>query len=690
MSRETLRTVAAFLLIAAGQLGAGPRERRAAEFYVATDGRDAWSGTLAAPNAQKTDGPFASLARARDAVRRLKQGRRSAKPITVMISGGTYFLDETLVLTPQDSGTKECPVVYCAYPGEKPVLSGGKRITARWKPYKGDILVCSMPEAKEGSWIFRQLFVDGERQCRARIPNTGYYQKEKAIDKRAFVYEPGDFSRWENLNDVEVVVLHSWNESRLLVSQLDEAQRIVRFVDAKARHGINWSGATLNRYYIENVLDGLDRPGEWYLDVHKGELYYWPAGKIQDAAFIAPVLKQLVRFQGDSGQEQYVEHIEIRGLTFSDCDWTLPENGYPDCGDVGDIVAPSAITLDGARYCTLADNCIKNVGTYAIEVDGSGNRITGNEIFDVGGGGVISRNLGEASNVISYNHIHHCGVVYHSAVGVNIDDGGGIVSHNLIHDMPHSGVYARHWATKTQPLGRRNQEQGLIIEYNEIFNMSQVLDDSGGIFVRDSDILIRNNLIHDVYSQGRCPGWGIYLGCESRNSLVVNNVVYRTTESVHVWYKDRNITLENNVFVDGRRSQINYQNPRNLSHENIIFKRNIIYYSNPEAALFRVSGARSAPAESDYNVLFSPREAICHDSIVEGFPGVDTWEKWQETKFDLHSVVEDPLFVAPEKDDYSLKPGSPALKLGFEPIDLCQVGLRGKRPQTRRAISYGF
>ena len=247
--------------------------------------------------------------------------------------------------------------------------------------------------------------------------------------------------------------------------------------------------------------------------------------------------------------------------------------------------------------------------------------------------------------------------------------------------MPHSGIYTRHWATKTQPLGRRNQEQGLIIEYNEIYNCSQILDDSGGLFVRDSDITIRNNLIHDVYSQGRCPGWGIYLGCETRNTKVQNNIVYRTNESVHVWYKDRNITMENNVFVDGNKSQINYQNPRNLSHENITFLRNIVYYTDPHAALFRVSGARSVPTESDYNILFCPGECIIRESVIRGLPGIDTWEKWQQSGADMHSIVADPLFSNPAKDDYSLKPYSPAFKLGFKAIDISQVGLRGKRPK---------
>ena len=678
MLHKTFRAVVILMLIVSATTEAGPNKKPVAALFVATNGNNSWSGKLPAPNKQKTDGPFATISRARNAVRRIKAKRPLTKPVTVMIRGGTYFLGDTLIFTQQDSGTKNCPITYTAYPGEKPILSGGRKIAGPWKTYKDKILVCTVRQVKDDKWIFRQLFVDGKRQRRSRIPNTGFYKMEKPIDRIAFKYKEGSFEKWRNLNDVEVIVCHSWNESRLLISELDQQQRIVRFVDAKARHPINWSGATLNQYYIENVLEGLDEPGEWYLDKHTGKLYYWPNKKIQDLEVIAPVLNQLMRFQGNAGKNEYVQHVEIRGLTFSDADWILPENGYPDCGDVGDIVKPSAITLDGVRYCTFKDNLVKNVGTYAIEVNGYGNRIVGNEIYDVGSGGIISRNFNDEHNVISYNHIHHCGVVYHSAVGVNIDDGGGTVAHNLIHDMPHSGIYTRHWSTKTQPLGRRNQEQGLVIEYNEIYNCSQILDDTAGIFVRDSDIIIRNNLIHDVYCQGRCPGWGIYLGCETRNTRLENNIVYRTTESVHVWYKDRNITLENNIFIDGKRTQINYQNPRNMRHENIKFLRNIIYYSDPAASLFRISGARSAPVVSDYNIFFCPGECICRDAVIQGMSGIDTWEKWQEAGFDFHSVVDDPLFLDAANDVYFLDPNSPAFELGFKTIDYSTVGLRGK------------
>ncbi|MFQ6040490.1 MAG: right-handed parallel beta-helix repeat-containing protein [Candidatus Poribacteria bacterium] len=651
-------------------------EEPKATFFVSKDGNDAWSGKLAAPNAEKTDGPFATVVRARDAIREMKTKQSLSEPVTVMVRDGTYYLDDTIVFGQEDSGAKDCPITYMAYPGEKPVISGGREITASWKTHKGEIMVCSIEEVKEKGWNFRQLFVNGKRQTRARLPHEGYYYVEEALGDVEFRFEEGHFQNLRNLNDVEVVVFHSWNESRLLISELNEEERTVKFLDPKARHTIGWSGAGgPNRYYIDNVFEGLQNPGDWYLDRHTGELYYWPIDDIEKSEVVAPVLNQLVRFEGGI-KEQHVQYINLCGFTFSDTDWNLPEKGYPDCGDVGDIVYPSAITLENARYCALKDNCIRNVGTYALELTGYGNQIIGNEIYSVGGGGIISRNYDEERNVISYNHIHHCGEVYPSSVGINIDDGGGVISHNLIHDISHSGVYTRHWATEHQTIERENQEQGLIIEYNEIYDVMQKINDGGGLFVRDSNMIIRNNVIHDVFSYSdRCPGWGIYLGCETRDTIVENNVVYRAREVVHVWYYDRNVVMENNIFVDGELSQINYQNPRHLSHENIKFLRNIICYSKPDSLLFKLSGERSLPVESDYNLFFHTGGK---DIVNSGAPGLDSFEEWQKRGLDANSIVADPLFVDAANDDYSLKPDSPALKLGFKPIDISEVGLSGR------------
>ena len=667
--------------------------------YVSTEGDDSWAGSI--------DRPFATIQKARDAIRAIKEKDPLTSPVTVYLRGGLYELSETLVFTPEDSGTETCPITYKAYSEEKPIISGGRKITGVWEDYSDNysgwyksmssIQVCTVDAVKEGNWNFRQLFLNGTRRIRSRTPNEGYFRSARTdedLGRDSFKYREGDIRKWHNLNDVEVITFYSWNESRRFITELDEDNRIATLSTVAGR---NRSGS---RYYVENTLEGVNQNGEWYLDRHEEKLYYCTIDKSQLSELRAPILNELVRLEGSFKDQRYVEYINLVGLTFSDADYNVPEEGIPALPDVGDIYGPSAITFEATRFCTFEDNTVRNVGTYALEINGDGNRIIGNEIYDTGSGGIITRSFGKERNEISYNHIHDCGKIFHSAVGINIDDGGGLIAHNLIHDISHSGIYARHFTTKyhldlfPQERERRNQEQGCIIEFNEIHDTMQMVNDGAGIFIRDDRIVIRNNLVHHIYpyrnpenlrgyAKGGTPGWGIYLGCETRNCLVENNVVHDVAEGMYVWHHGQNNTLVNNIIVDAKVRQVRYMNPKDLEHENIRFIRNIVCYSDIDAELFNIYSyedqeiiERTAPVESDYNLLFHTGGG---EFYVKGTEGFNTLQDWKQKGYEEHSIIADPLFVDPENDDYSLRPDSPAFKLGFKPIDLSTVGLRGRK-----------
>ena len=95
-----------------------------ADFFVAVDGKDSWSGTLAAPNAAASDGPFKTLGKAQTAVRAVSRTGRTT-PIQVVVRGGTYILAAPWTFAAADAGTVAVPIVYAAYPGETPIVSGG-------------------------------------------------------------------------------------------------------------------------------------------------------------------------------------------------------------------------------------------------------------------------------------------------------------------------------------------------------------------------------------------------------------------------------------------------------------------------------------------------------------------------------------------------------------------------------------
>ena len=174
--RTSIRGICAALMGAAVAVvfppWAAPDIQGSVELYVATTGRDDWSGTLREPNPQGTDGPLATPAGARDALRRMKakSNGQLPGPVTVSVRGGKYYLQETLVLGPEDSGTRAYPVTYSAYPGEQPILSGGRKLEG-WRPFKDHVFLCEIPDARASAWRFRQLFYNGKRQTRARYPN---------------------------------------------------------------------------------------------------------------------------------------------------------------------------------------------------------------------------------------------------------------------------------------------------------------------------------------------------------------------------------------------------------------------------------------------------------------------------------------------------------------------------------------
>ncbi|MEW6219905.1 MAG: LamG-like jellyroll fold domain-containing protein [Thermodesulfobacteriota bacterium] len=288
----------------------GPGQR----IYVAPYGRDSAPGTYAQP--------LASLAGARDRLRTRREGGPLTEPVTVYLRAGTYCLAEPLRLEAQDSGTPAAPIAYCAYPGERPVLSGGVPIVGPWRPVSRQIWVTHV-----GPLRFRSLFVDGERAVRAREPDAGdpfpYYRiirredclyQEPPIWPDAcydrFRFRPGDLSAsWQRLQDIEIVSLARWLQPRFRLAQVDEAGQLAqvsRTIGDGFLFGFDYDGR--DRYYVENFLEGLDTPGEWYLDQTSGDLYYYPLPDrpITGSSFIAPQLGQLLQLGDVAAMEALV------------------------------------------------------------------------------------------------------------------------------------------------------------------------------------------------------------------------------------------------------------------------------------------------------------------------------------------------------------------------------------------------
>jgi parallel beta-helix repeat protein len=172
----------------------------------------------------------------------------------------------------------------------------------------------------------------------------------------------------------------------------------------------------------------------------------------------------------------------------------------------------------------------------------------------------------------------------------------------------------------------------------------------------------RNNLCHDVtrYAYG---GWGIYTDEGSSQIVIENNVVYHTEDAgFHQHYGRENI-VRNNIFALGQEAQL--RRTRKELNRGFTFEHNIVYWK--EGKLLDGIWSGDDQFLLDYNLYYQ----------VGGLPihfGKESLAEWQKRGQDLHSLVADPLFADPEHGDFTLKPSSPAAKIGFLPIDMSQVG----------------
>jgi len=510
--------------------------------------------------------PIGSLAAARDLMRaQRKQG--AAAPFVLRVHGGTYRLTETLVLGPEDSG-----ITIVNAPGERPVISGGRRIEG-WRVTSGPLLTAP------ASGNVHQLFVAARRAQRARTPNNGFYRIDgPSSENQPFLlrFRGNDIkTEWADRGAVEVVALLLWAEIRMPIASVDVASHTARLT-GDPRPSNREENA---RYWIENTPDALDQPGEWYLDTKTATLYYWPVpgdNLTRDEA-IAPDLSQLLRIEG-------ARKIVLRGLDFRHSEWALPVGGY--AATQAAIEAPSALEVTGAQNVSIEHCMFSQMGGYAIWL-GRGskhNRIAANEIYDMGGGGI---KVGETvqrpdesdqnfENVISDNNIHDLGKVYPSAVGIWVGQSSrNTLSHNHVHDVFYTAISVG-WTWGYGP----NQCSGNTIEFNHLHHIGKtMMSDLGAIYTLGAQpgTVIRNNLIHHVESFDY-GGWGIYLDEGSSQMLVENNVVYLTKSAgFHQHYGRENI-VRNNIFALGREFQL--MRTRAERHVAFTFEKNIVYFDS--------------------------------------------------------------------------------------------------------------
>lgn len=666
-------------------MSAGPA--RPAEIHVSPTGRDDAAGTAAAP--------LRTVAAAQRVARKFA-GREA---VTVLLKAGVYSLPETVVFTPEDSGTKDHPVTYAAAE-EAVVLSGGTRLDLRWEPFRDGILKATVPDRL----LIDQLFTNGRRQQMARYPNfdpkvrhfNGYAANAFSRERAARWADPrGGF--------IHAMHVHEWGDYHYRVTGKDDKGDVT--YEGGWQNNRRMGMHKLYRM-VENVFEELDAPGEWFQDAKSRTLYFHPPPDTDLAKAVIEVvrLRHLVEFRGTKAKP--VRFLTLKGLTFRHAARTFMDNKEPLLRSDWTTYRGGAVVFDGAEDCTLLNAKIDQVGGNAVFVNNYNRRVAvrgchvvgagANGVAFVGDPGAVRSPLFEYNERQSFKDvdrtpgpktdnypadclvedclIHETGRVEKQTSPVQISMAMGVtVRHCSIYDVPRAGINVS-----------EGTFGGHVIEFCDVFNTVLETGDHGSFNswgrdrywgLKDVDLntitlgehknlplldVVRPNFLRN--NRWRCDhGWDIDLDdgssrYEIRNNLCLNGGIKLREGFYRV--------VENNVMVNNSfHPHVWYGNSQD------VFRRNVVFGAYRPIRVNRPWGK-----ECDRNLLHKPGQT--ETSPATGLQ--------RQSGLDAGSVEGDALFLDPARGDYRVKAGSPALKLGFENFPMDRFGVR---PAHLKAIA---
>ena len=642
--------------------------------FVASDGNDNWSGRIATPNEAKNDGPFATLEKARDEIRKLKQsGQMPSSGVTVEIGGGSYYLEKTFVLEEADSGDENAPIVYRARDGEEVRLSGGrvvnnfKRVTdpailkrlspeAEGRILQADLKALGITDYGEVKGGGIELFFQDKPMVLSRWPKDDFVKivglvGGDPVDVRGtkgdktgkFMYEGDRPKGWNDEKDVWVhgYWFWDWSDQRHKVESIDAEKRIISVVPPYHGYGYRMG----QWFYYFNILAELDTPEEWYLDRETGILYFYPPEPTDHGNPTISLLNSLVNMQN-------VSYVTLQGITF-------------------EAVRGNAISISNSKHNRVIGCTLRNLGSRAVVISGGvDNGVIGCDIYDTGDGGIsISggerKTLTPARHFAENNHIHHYGRwnrMYQPAI--SISGVGNRASHNLIHNAPHMAI----------SFGGNDH----IMEFNEIHSVCYESNDAGAIYSgRDWTMrgtIIRHNYLHHINGfEGRgCVG--VYLDDMFCGTSIYGNLFYKVTMAAFIG-GGRDCVVENNIFVDCEpalhidaraMNWASYHVGTTMTDRLLEMPYKDQLWSSRYPELVNILDDEPA----------APKGNIITRNISIG-------GKWDGIYKDARSYVtlkdnlidQDPGFVESPPKSFQLRDDSPAYKMGFKPIPVEKIGL---------------
>lgn len=645
-------------------------------FYVSTRGDDLWSGKLLEVNRTRTDGPFASLERARDAIRALKEkSGLPARGAEVRIEGGIYPRRKPFELDETDSGRAEGRIVYRAVDGERPRFIGGAivqnfapiadaSVRARLDSTAKDHIVSADLRAagiagygtllrqgfgRGGGTGSLELYFGGKKMQLARWPNSEWVRiADLPQGKEAGVFAyPGDRpDRWSDEADVWLHGYWTWDWADSL-ERVVKIERSARHVFTEAPHGVYGykKGA---RFYFFNVLEELDQPGEWYLDRDRGILYFWPPAPVEDAEVMVSMMERPMVVMRETS------HVSLEGLTF-------------ECS------RSSGISISGGKANRVAGCILARLGTIGITLSGEGSGILSCDLHELGRNGIsISggnrMTLKPGSNYAINNHIHDFGLTVRTYVpAMSVSGVGNSLAHNLIHDAPHMAIglsgndhvvelnEVHHVCMETNDcgafyMGRDWSQRGNVIRFNRFHHLGH--GDVQAIYLDDwtSGTEVYGNICHGARR-------GILIG-GGRDNRVVNNIFIDCKHAVHIDERGKGWA---SYYFDGstttlfdRLEAVNGTGP---------------VYTGKYAELATLLEDDPVSAKGNVvarNIRFGGGWLELYDGLSEQTPYLTFEKNWVEG---------DPGFADAAGHEWRLRADAPVFELGFQPIPLDEIGL---------------
>jgi hypothetical protein len=346
---------------------------------------------------------------------------------------------------------------------------------------------------------------------------------------------------------------------------------------------------------------------------------------------------------------------------------------------------PAAIELTAVAECSFEECNFYCLGRHAVKFGKAchDSAVKKSHIANCGSGGIYFMGGDETEPVFTHNHhntvsdcvIENLGNAHLATAGI-LDAHGShsTFCHNEIHDLYYTGISCGwRWGYSNSPAHDNH------IYKNHIYNIGKgILSDLAGIYTLggQTGTVIEGNLIHDVNSH-TYGGNGLYTDEGSAYVTLRNNICYDcSSESYESHYGLMNV-VTNNIFALARGfGQVMLT--RREAHQTVIFERNIVVTTSDVPVYFQ---ATPGNLRSDRNIIYNVdgvKARVFGDNCDPVENKLSLVEYRRIFHNDEYSIEANPRFKNLAARDFTLRADSPAFKLGFEPIDMSDVGPRVK------------